>query len=651
MYRCEEDAGITYAELGIDLSRYRSGKDFKTFCPQCHHQRKHRQDRSLSVEVEAGHWVCHNPECAWHSGLGVEGRERMRGRTQNVETVTKTGQPDAGTTLIAHPVSPQQSPAPSATPRDLPPELHSWASAWLLEQRGIQHPFAEKFSLRSSEYAHKGTGELKQCIHFPYFVDGRHVNTKHRTLPKSFSQESGTARSLYNIDACEEAGTIIVTEGELDVIACAVAGWEAAVSAPDGAGKSGGAFTAFDEPKAQRLLGEARRIIIATDGDEPGRLYGDALTERFGAHRCWRVEWPTGCKDANDVLVQLGAATLDGLLEHASPVPLPGVRPLSAHRDSVYDLYEHGFAPGISTGWPTFDHLWRPVEGELVIVTGYPGHGKTSWLNHLLVNLSYANDWSVGLYSPEQGSEGEVLGKFAAIAANAPILPTAEKRMTREALDSAIDWIGRRFWEIHAEGSDTQGFSSLTVPQILSHAEPLAMKSNLRLLVIDPWNECESAKPRHMSVEEYISASLSTIRGWCKRNGVICILVIHPRKPDTIKTSEDTAPHPFEAAGAAHWYNKADIFLSVHRVKYGEEAGKTTVAVKKHRREGITGEIGEAAFAFDRRSGRFYCEGTLVPAEIGVDAYIDIPSGLVVPATVGHDTDAWVNPEFEFGLA
>jgi hypothetical protein len=989
----EAEAGITYAELGImGLDRCRR-TECKTLCPKCTPTRKNKRDRSLSVNVERGEWNCHN--CHWHSGLGIEGRERNMVGTRTYSP--RGGDSHAGdrrdeqTVQDRNPVSTPLSPAPSATPRELPPELHSWASAWLLDERGIPEPIAGKFSLRSKEYADKGTGESKQAICFPYFVDGEHVNTKYRTLPKQFSQESGTQRTLYNIDACAEAHTVVIVEGELDVLACAVAGWETAVSSPDGAGRAGKLSAAFDHEKSLAALSQARKLIIAVDGDEPGREYKDALVSRYGPERCWVAEWPEGCKDANEVLLQHGERGLDDVLGRAKPHPLPGVRPLSSHRDALYKIYEEGFSPGVSTGWPGFDELYRPIEGELVVVTGYPGHGKavsldtpiptptgwttagdvtagdalldeagspttvlavtpimhnhecylmtfddgsevvadadhqwftwgerarrsertarrnnraierplaphgsdqshkrhrpsvvttreiaeslvvdgklnhaiqlakplhlpevnlpidpywlgtwlgdgdshaptvtsedaeiaqhwereaavrnlrfvpifregkcnrytinssgvprrggnpmlndlkelgvvrnkhipmsylrasegqrrdllaglldtdgyahpdgsvefcttkkvmadgvfelvcslgyvprvyedrakidgrdcgpryrvcfrghgqlfrlerkqknvkpspsprsqwrrvvscdpvpsvpvrclsvdspnslflvgrsmipthnTSWLNHFLTNLAYLNDWNLALYSPENGEEGEVLGKFVQIVEDAPYLPSADKRLSREKLDRGINWVGEHMWEVYSEESDGGGFASLTVPAILDLTEPLALKRNVKALVIDPWNECESARPRHMSVEEYISTSLSTVRRWNKRNRTSTFVVIHPRKPDSIKTAEDTAPEPYEAAGAAHWYNKADVFLAIHRVKFGADAGKTTVHVKKHRREGISGMIG---------SNRFYESGTIIPAEIGMNPYTDIDSTLFVPTT------------------
>ena len=68
----EQLAGITYAEVGIDVSRYRSGKNHKTTCPSCGPTRKNPQDRSLSVDMEKGQWHCHN--CNWNSGLILERR-------------------------------------------------------------------------------------------------------------------------------------------------------------------------------------------------------------------------------------------------------------------------------------------------------------------------------------------------------------------------------------------------------------------------------------------------------------------------------------------------------------------------------------------------------------------------------------------------
>jgi twinkle protein len=628
----EHDAGITYAELGIDVSRCRPTGDCKTFCPRCHESRQNnRHDKSLSVNLDRGEWLCHH--CQWGSGLGVSSRERTVGvRNASVATPPATPAP-----------TPKTYDAPRTPPADLGTEALSWFAS-----RKIPESVLRQYGVSSR----MADGNL--VVYFPYTVDGRLVNVKRRygELPKlkSFGQEKNAERSLFGLDQAKGAKTVVIVEGEMDVLACAAAGWQA-VSPPDGApgqirdvqghvsgiADVGYKGAAFHVPSATALFGDADRIIVATDGDAEGQTLADWLIEQFGPLKCWRVEWPKGTKDANDVLMATGVKGLDEILSHAKAVPLPGVRSLAAHREKLHKLWHEGFSPGVTTGWPSFDHFYRPTLGHLVIISGYPGHGKTSWTNHFFTNLAMYNDWRIALYSPEMGEEGEVLGKFVQIAADAPYLPTASERMSLEAMDMSIDWVGERFYEVYADGHDEHGFSALTVPQILERVEPLVVKHGIKVLQIDPWNECESARPKHMTVEEYISSSLTTIRAWGKRHNVITAIVIHPRKPEMTKGMklEESAPHPYESAGAAHWYNKADIFLTVHRMKWGEKRGTTTVGVAKHRREGISGNIGDCEFSFDRRSERFYCQGTVVPERIGANPYVDLPDALrLSPAPV-----------------
>jgi twinkle protein len=638
MLPAEYEAGITYADLDIEVCRPNERGDCKTRCPVCIGTHSHHNSgaKDLSLNVEKGEWNCHR--CGWHGGLGNEARKR-RGDEQMVHRAVITP---------IRPLRPQiqayVTPAEIHTPTLKGNGLDEWARDWF-EQRAIPVSVVESFGVVSSTRKMKD-GSTGQVIEFPYYLKGDLVNVKYRILPKTFRQPGDTVRTLFNLDTCQQFPTAVVVEGELDVLACATAGWANVVSSPDGApgriidpdtgemkgiADVGNKDMAFREPAAKAMFENAVRIIVATDADAEGKKLGDHLVKLFGATKCWRVDWNDyGAKDANDMLMRHGADALDGALSRAKPVPLPGVRSLSYQRDALHRLYEEGFAPGVTSGWHEFDHFFMPETGKLVVIQGYSSRGKTTWISALLSNLAQHNDWRVALYSPEMGEEGEVLGKFVQIANDAPYLPTAEKRMSLDALDLGVDWVGERFYEIYAEDSDKDGFAALTVPQILTLAEPTVVKHGVKCLVIDPWNECESARPKGMTVEEYISVSLGTIRRWAKRMGVMVIIVQHPRKPDSAKDI-DRAPHPLEASGAMHWWNKADVFLSVNRFLSGEDVGITEVEIYKHRKEGITGNLGKARFRFVPATGRFYWDGSDVPA-IGSHPWPDLPDELrIVP--------------------
>jgi hypothetical protein len=71
------------------------------------------------------------------------------------------------------------------------------------------------------------------------------------------------------------------------------------------------------------VLDRAKRVILAVDGDAPGRALAEELARRIGKAKCWRVEWPAlgdaPRKDANEVLVEDGANVLRECVAAAKP--------------------------------------------------------------------------------------------------------------------------------------------------------------------------------------------------------------------------------------------------------------------------------------------------------------------------------------------
>lgn len=42
-----------------------------------------------------------------------------------------------------------------------------------------------------------------------------------------------------------------------------------------------------------QALEDAKKIILATDSDEPGRALAEELARRLGKGRCWKLDWRT----------------------------------------------------------------------------------------------------------------------------------------------------------------------------------------------------------------------------------------------------------------------------------------------------------------------------------------------------------------------
>jgi twinkle protein len=143
-------------------------------------------------------------------------------------------------------------------------------------------------------------------------------------------------------------------------------------------------------------LKQVKKFVLAVDADPPGQKLEAELARRLG----WQVSWPHGCKDANDVLFKLGKDTLRALYEGAKPYPVEGVIEVADIADRIRAIYDQGLPEPASTGFRRLDGLYRVRPGEFTVLTGIPSHGKSEFLDALMINLGQAG-WRFGVYSAE----------------------------------------------------------------------------------------------------------------------------------------------------------------------------------------------------------------------------------------------------------
>src|SRR5690606_29871554 len=124
-------------------------------------------------------------------------------------------------------------------------------------------------------------------------------------------------------------------------------------------------------------LDRVKTHIIAVDSDAAGARLKDELVRRLGRENCLVVEWPNGCKDANDVLVTRGKAVLAECIKGAQPLPVEGAHSASEFFAEIRQHYLHGKEKALSTGWRSVDEHYTVLPGEWTLVTGIPGHGKS----------------------------------------------------------------------------------------------------------------------------------------------------------------------------------------------------------------------------------------------------------------------------------
>ena len=326
---------------------------------------------------------------------------------------------------------------------------------------------------------------------------------------------------------------------------------------------------------------EGKRIVLAVDADRPGRILEDEIARRLGRERCWRVAWPAindaPLKDANEVLVEYGATVLRECIEAAEPYPIQALYEAGAFREQVIETYERGRERGLSTGWSGLDEIMSIVTGQLYVVTGYPGSGKSEFVDALVINLAELHGFNTALWSPEHSPGKDHLPKLAEKVARAPFFDGYTPRMGRDDLDRALDWLERRLSFIVLDDEPP------TMEVILEKARSAVLRRGIRCLVIDLYNELEHRRPNGMSETEHVSQVLSAVKRFARNYDVAVFFVAHPAKPPPAQGGNPDAPGLYSISGSAHWANKPEWGIVVHRQwePNGARSQVTEVYVKK----------------------------------------------------------------------
>jgi twinkle protein len=559
----------TWRDFGIELPAGAAG-NIKVTCPRCSSERHKSREACLSVQADAGTWLCHH--CGWAGGL----KQRSETQASPRRSYTRP-KPDA---------------LADAKPTD---ELVAYFAG-----RGITQATIERYGITLARRFFPQRGAELDAIAFPFVRDGQLVNIKLRAIgEKVFAAAKGCEPILYGLDDID-AKELVIVEGEFDKLALAEAGIISAVSVPNGAPPPGSSnyashFAYLDS--AADVLEQVGEFVLACDADAPGRHLADELARRLGPERCRRVEWPEGIKDANEALVVLGADKLRELIAQAPPLPIRGIIDSPANLEALRVEYEHGRVRGASTGWLSLDALYTIRPGELTVITGTPNAGKSTFVDALVVNLARRDDWRVMFFSPENQPVHFHERALAEQWTLAPFFDGPRPRMLWHEVEQTIAGpIAEHFMHFLPDDVD-----EWTVDAILATARAMVRRRGIRGLVIDPWNEIESTRPQWMTETEFVSHTLKRIKQFARDCGVHVWLVAHPAKMYRQRDGSYPTAGLYDISGSAHFSNKADCGLVIARE--GNDPN-VSVLVKKIRFREV-GKQGEATLRFDRATSTY----------------------------------------------
>jgi twinkle protein len=567
-----------YLELGINI---RSNSQHKTKCPECPKLGK-RQEDSLSIDPAQGLFNCH--KCGWNNG------QINSQKQQNYMP---------------------QPPKPKKQGEYRPNELRALKPAELqyFKRRGISEDTLFKSHVRGCTRWMPQTQGDCDTIAFQFIKSNQRVNTKYRTADKQMSQDGNAEKCFYNFEVLEKKPKrIFITEGEIDALTLIECGFKDAISVPDGAPNPNAnnldnKFSYFTE-EAMKLFDEVQEIVLVTDNDENGRFLESELRRRLGIDKCLFIQYPEGSKDINDVLVKEGPEAVEDVLLAAKHYPVDGLHTFKDYEPQIIDMFNGVQESYWSTGYPHFDKHLKIKTGQLNIVTGTPGSGKSELVDDIMINTVMKDGAKWAVFSPENYPPKVYFRKLSEKYEGKNF-----KEFNEATLKNSIDELSNNIHLIVDNDRD-----DVTIEYLFERIRTLVFRQGIKGVILDPWNEISHNIGARE--DQYLAKELRKIKRFIRKYDLSMWIIAHPKNPQRDKEGNYQKITAYDIAGGYTWVAKADNIFSVWRDRQDNKKPVEVDVLKiKYKTDG---QLGICKFFYQYATGKFKSCGSSLddPTEV-----------------------------------
>lgn len=621
--KLEESVDDFIARQGWKIQKHEGGEIVLQGCPLCGKSSKKRTDRNFYINATTGQYCTY---CCMEKGnlitlkkhLGLIELERPFGKGDPmVDRLTQRLKQSRGSSWEGHSLPPSES--VQFFEKRL--EAVGDAMGYLREERCLEEKTIKHFRLGlarrgyckacegqvlvSKEACHVCKGYVSnvyEAIAIPVFVGKQLVNYKFRSYEgqKRFEKWKGAPNLLFNLDSLENHyESVMICEAELDVMTLWQLGYEVAIG-------TGTAGRNLDDDARERLA-RFDEVLIAYDSDRAGEDGAEKLAGQLGRYRCGRVKFPD--KDVNDCLRNgRSVEEIKTYIEGAQAYQHSSVKHIGDFEAELWELKKGDSEKvlGRQSMWHGVNNLiagWRA--GEVTVVTGDTGSGKTTW------TTACAWDQSKGDPGDSRDGVGTLIASF-----EMPSRDTARKLVSMEAGKSFVDMDNV---DLHNAMSNLRSrniffvdhYGEIPLDDLRDAIEYGVRRYGLWYVVVDHLHfmlEGSPEKERYM-----IDKTMRAIKSWALKLQVHIVLVVHPSK---LRTDIEGVPLKVELndlKGSSEIKKVADNVLRVwvprdldrsnNHVPYSE------ITTLKARSD--FAKEGSVQLEFDRNSLRYeYTEGT-----------------------------------------
>lgn len=415
-----------------------------------------------------------------------------------------------------------------------------------------------------------------------------------------FQQGSDNRLILYNMNMVDPTKPLAICEGEGDCLSLIECGFTNSVSVPNGAGNFKWIEENFD------WLEQFDKIIVWADSDDAGLKMRREACSRLGSWRTFYVEIPeelrfhtdpeTGntweIKDVNEVLFWYGKDQVRELIENAQETPIVGVDNLAQVDD--FDIAKaEGLIPRLKS---LKDIVYKFIFGSVVLVTGYPGAGKSTFISQTFLCDSIDSHYNTFLFSGELKSS--VVKSWFEWTLAGP-----EHTYLKDNFFHVVDkesekimrkWYDNKIWVYNEIDNN--------VDKVLDRAIATTRKYGVKVWILDNLMTLDIGAEDY-NVNQQQKNFIVKLNQLAIQYNVLAVLVAHPRK-----FAKGESMEVQDVAGSSDLGNLVQYMVGLRRLKDGEKKKENVefdqeISVMKNR---YTGKLDKAGIFFDYGSYRFY---------------------------------------------
>jgi twinkle protein len=171
--------------------------------------------------------------------------------------------------------------------------------------------------------------------------------------------------------------------------------------------------------------------------------------------------------------------------------------------------------------------------------------------------------------------------------------------MTAPECQAADAWIDRHFAFVVPDEDD-----EVTLQWVLERLAAAIIRYEVQIVVVDPWNEMDHTRPADISLTEYVGFAIRQFRKLARKHNVHLIVVAHPAKLQRGRDGKFLCPGLSDISDSAHWSNKVDVGIVIHRADLLDDR-ETTIRVVKSRYHDVIGTPGEITGVWEKGAGRY----------------------------------------------